>query len=131
MFQSCGTPEKDLTVLGRFPEFGSLHGMSTADVVAKFNNRSKASATDRAFLNRVVKGLGYASLSEITADKLTEVTVPYGTVGNMGSGAKHKTICARLNTAGKDLEAFRIQGANGCSIHFMKTCGNHFFFCEK
>jgi len=49
----------------------------------------------------------------------------------MGFNAKHRTVYAKLNTTGRDLEAFKISAKNGCDIHFMKTCGNHFFFCPN
>jgi len=54
-----------------------------------------------------------------------------GITGNMGYGTRHKVKYVTLNTRGADLEAFRIKAANGCDVHFMKTCGNFFFFCAR
>jgi len=101
--------------------------MSAAQVLDKFRNSSGA---DKAFLNRVFKGMGYSGLSDATADMFTEVTVPYGTVGRMGAGGNRIT-CATLNTSGRDTQAFRIKAANGCDVNFMKTCGNYFYYCPN
>ena len=81
-------------------------------------------------MDRVYKGMGYANgWADAKAEQFSEANVAPGTVGNMGYSKLHKTACDRLDATGKDLLAFRIKSANGCDMHFMKTCGNHFFFC--
>jgi len=117
--------------LGRAPEFGNSHSLSPAEFFAKLQRRAANSSTDRSFLNGVAKAMGYGNFSELSADEFSSVTLDRGTTGNLGSTPRHKTIYATLNTSGQDLEAFRVKAANGCDMHFMKTCGNHFFFCPK
>ena len=75
--------------------------------------------------------MGYKGFGEVTADAFSATRISSGTVGNIGASPQHRTVYAKLNTSGKDLEAFRIKGKNGCDIHFMKTCGNHFFYCPN
>ena len=76
--------------------------------------------------------MGYTNgFAGASASLFSETRVTRGTNGNMGYSKSHQTVYAKLNAAGKDLEAFKIKAANGCDIHFMKTCGNHFFFCPR
>jgi uncharacterized protein YegP (UPF0339 family) len=125
-----GTP-KSLSRLGTNPEFGNSHGLTPTEFLAKLTRASKRSETDKKFLDRVFKGMGYDGFADAKADMFTEVNFPAGTVGNIGYSAAHKTLFARLDTQPKDLEAFRIKSKNGCDFHFMKTCGNHMFTCTK
>lgn len=128
---NSGTP-KSLHRLGTNPEFGDSHGLSPAEFFAKLQTRHKNNSTDRVFLDRMFKAMGYANgFKDAKAEQFSAVELPAGTVGNIGYSAAHKTIYARLDTEGKDLMAFRIKSINGCDLHFMKTCGNHFFFCGK
>lgn len=128
---NSGTP-KSLHRLGTNPEFGNSHGLSPAEFFAKLQTRHKENSTDRTFLDRMYKAMGYTNgFKDAKAEQFTAVELPAGTVGNIGYSATHKTLYARLDTEGKDLMAFRIKSANGCDLHFMKTCGNHFFFCGK
>ena len=123
---------KSLTRLGTSPEFGNSHGMSPAQFFDKLKGAASANGRDKAFLDQVFKAMGYGGFSDATADMFSTVTLSPGTTGNMGfGGSKHRTIYATLNTSGRDLEAFKIKAANGCHLHFMKTCGNHFFFCPN
>ncbi len=125
-----GTP-KSLTRLGTNPEFGNSHGLSPAEFYAKLAKQYKNNAVDRKFLDRMFNAMGYNGFADAKADQFTAVEVPAGTAGNMGYSKDHKTAYDRLDATGKDLLAFRIKAANGCDLHFMKTCGNHFFFCPK
>jgi hypothetical protein len=76
--------------------------------------------------------MGYKNgFADATADLFSSVTLTPGTVGYMGYSERHRTTYASLDTKGDDLKAFRIEAANGCTMHFMKTCGNHFYFCPK
>lgn len=118
--------------LGTNPEFGNSHGLSPAEFFAKLQDKAKNNAADRTFLNRMFKAMGYKNgFADAKADQFSAVNVPAGTEGNMGYSKAHKTVYARLDASGQDLLAFRIRAANGCDLHFMKTCGNHFFFCDK
>jgi len=121
----------NITRLGRAPEFGNSHDLSPAQFFEKLQRRAANSTADRKFLNGIAKAMGYSDFAGLSADKFSSVTLERGTTGNLGSTPRHKTIYATLNTSGRDLEAFRIQAANGCHLHFMKTCGNHMFFCPK
>ena len=128
---NTGTP-KSLTRLGTNPEFGNSHGLSPAEFYAKLQRQHKNNAVDRAFLERMFKAMGYKNgFADATADLFSAVEIPAGTAGNMGYSKDHKTAYDRLDATGKDLLAFHIKAANGCDLHFMKTCGNHFFFCPK
>ena len=69
----------------------------------------------------------------MTAGDIVDERVPRGVSGNMGTLRSHETVHRKLDPSNaRDLEAFKIRGKNVCNIHFMKTCGNHFFFqqCE-
>lgn len=126
-----GTP-KSLHKLGTNPEFGDSHGLSPEEFYNKLQTRYKGNAEDRRFLDRMAKAMGYKNgFSDIGAQHFSAVTLPAGTEGNIGFSKQHKTLFARLDTEGKDLMAFKIHAENGCDLHFMKTCGNHFFFCNK
>jgi len=86
---------------------------------------------DRAYLDAVFRGMGYSGFAEANEFMFAETTLVPGITGNMGFSTKHKIKHVTLNTRGADLEAFRIKAANGCDVHFMKTCGNFFFFCSR
>ncbi len=126
-----GTPQA-LHRLGTNPEFGNSHGLSPAEFYTKLASRSASNAGDKRFLDRMFKAMGYKNgFADAKPDQFSAVEIPAGTVGNIGYSKAHKTLYARLDTQGDDLKAFRIKAANGCDLHFMKTCGNHFFFCGK
>ena len=122
---------KSLTRLGTCPEFGNSHGLTPAQFLAKLQKKAASNHADLAFLDRVFKGIGYSGFKDAKVEMFSEVEIPAGTAGNMGYAVSHKTAYDRLDASGKDLLAFRIKGVNGCDMHFMKTCGNHFFFCSK
>jgi len=92
-----------LTRLGTNPEFGYLRDMGKDAFFNRLSGQHKNNRRDRQFLDGVFTSLGYKT---------------------------HRTVHAKLNVSGKDVEAFRVAGNNGCAIHFMKTCGNHFYYCE-
>ena len=122
---------KSLNRLGTYPEFGNSHSLDATGFYNKLKDRHTKSRTDRVFLDKVFNAMGYAGFSDATADMFSSVTLTPGTDGYMGYGVGHQTVYASLDTKGLDLEAFRIEAANGCTMHFMKTCGNHFFFCPN
>jgi uncharacterized protein YegP (UPF0339 family) len=126
-----GTP-KSLHRLGTNPEFGDSHDLSGAEFYSKLQDRSGANPIDKKFLDRMFKAMGYKNgFADAKPEMFSAVEIPAGTVGNIGYSKAHKTLYAKLDTQGKDLLAFRIKSANGCDLHFMKTCGNHFFTCNK
>ncbi len=123
---------KVLTRLGRNPEFGNSHSLDPAGFYNKLKDAHATNNRDKRFLDDLFKAMGYPNgFAEANAGLFSNARIPKGTIGNMGQGKKHRTNYAKLNTSGKDLDAFKIKAANGCDIHFMKTCGNHFFFCPK
>ncbi len=123
---------KSLSRLGTNPEFGNSHDLSPTEFYDKLQNCAKNSSVDKKFLDRVFKGMGYTDgFAAAKSEMFSAVEIAPGTVGNIGYSKQHKTLYARLDTQGKDLLAFRIKSANGCDMHFMKTCGNHFFYCGK
>ncbi|MEM6966576.1 MAG: hypothetical protein AAF573_17560, partial [Bacteroidota bacterium] len=128
---TSGTP-KVLTRLGTNPEFGNSHSLDPTGFYNKLKRAYDSNARDKRFLNRMFKAMGYNNgFADAKPNLFSNARVSVGTVGNMGYSPKHRTVYAKLNTSGRDLEAFKIKAANGCDIHFMKTCGNHFFFCDK
>ncbi len=125
-------PTKVLTRLGTNPEFGNSHSLDAAGFYNKLKNAHSTNNRDKQFLDNLFKAMGYENgFAGASASLFSEARVTRGTNGNMGYSNQHKTVYAKLNATGKDLEAFKIKAANGCDIHFMKTCGNHFFFCPK
>jgi uncharacterized protein YegP (UPF0339 family) len=125
-----GTPKK-LSRLGTNPEFGNSHAFDAPGFYAKLADRYKSSAVDKAFLDRMFKAMGYSGFADAKAEQFSEVVLPVGTSGNLGYSKMHKTGYYTLPDAENDREAFRIKSANGCDLHFMKTCGNHFFACPN
>lgn len=122
---------KTLTRLGTNPEFGDSHALNEVGFYTKLQNAHRENNRDRVFLDKIFRAMGYSGFSEANADMFTEVEIPNGTTGNLGYSVNHKTLYATLDAKlNRDLQAFHIRSANGCDIHFMKTCGNHFFFCN-
>ena len=122
---------KSLSRLGTNPEFGNSHDLDARGFYDKLHRAYNDNARDKVFLDKLFRGMGYAGFSEVTPDLFYETIVPYGVSGNIGYGKNHGTIYAALNVKSeKDLMAFGIKARNGCDMHFMKTCGNHFFFCR-
>jgi uncharacterized protein YegP (UPF0339 family) len=134
MFSGISTAKaKSLKRLGTMPEFGNSHSLDAAGFYNKLKDRYAISKTDQLFLDRLFKQMGYANgFADATADLFSSVTLDRGTTGYMGYGKGHQTTYASLDVVkDDDTKAFRIEAANGCTMHFMKTCGNHFFFCPK
>jgi len=122
---------RSLSRLGTNPEFGDSHALDGYGFYEKLKNAHKNSNRDRVFLDGIFQAMGYSGFADATGDMFTEVELPYGIEGNLGYSVDHKTLYAKINAkSDRDLKAFRIRSANGCDLHFMKTCGNHFFFCN-
>ncbi len=127
-----GKTPKALSRLGTNPEFGNSHGLDGTGFYDKIAAKASKSATDKRFLDGIFKAMGYANgFADAKPEMFSEVTLPVGTVGNMGYSPAHKTLYAQVPDGERDRLAFRIKSANGCDLHFMKTCGNHFFFCPN
>ncbi|HND88988.1 MAG TPA: hypothetical protein PK971_11700, partial [Saprospiraceae bacterium] len=127
-----GAMAKKLSRLGTNPEFGDSHGLSPEEFYQKLSRQYKANAVDRAFLDRMYRAMGYPKgFAEAKAEQFSTVTLPQGSKGNLGYGKTHGTGYYELPDSERDRMAFHIEAANGCDLHFMKTCGNHFFFCSK
>ncbi len=123
---------KRLSRLGSNPEFGNSHALDARGFYDKLHRAYNDNARDRIFLDKLFKGMGYAGFAEVTPELFYEIMIPYGVSGNIGYGKNHGTIYAVLNvTSEKDLMAFGIKARNGCDMYFMKTCGNHFFYCPN
>jgi len=125
-------PPKSTTMLGRAPEYGNSHGLSTVQFYNKLKKAYDGSAMERTFLDGIFKQMGYENgFKDATADLFTEVTIPRGINANLGTKKTHKTVYRKMMTKGLDREAFRIKALNYCDFHFMKTCGNHMYYREN
>jgi hypothetical protein len=126
----CENPKK-LSRLGSNPEFGNSHSLSPEGFYEKLKKAYAKNAVDKVFLDRIYKAMGYTGFEQASAEQFSAVTLPVGTTGKLGYSTAHKTGCYTLPDDEYHRLAFRIVAANGCDIHFMKTCGNHFFFCQN
>ena len=127
-----GANAKVLTRLGTNPEFGDSHSLTPAQFFQKLQRRYNASSVDKRYLDGVYRAMGYSNgFAGAAADQFTSTKLRRGQRGNMGYGTDHGTVYAQINVSDRDLQAFKIKAANGCDLHFMKTCGNHFFFCPN
>ncbi len=132
VFDIKSNAPKVLTRLGTNPEFGNSHSLDPAGFYNKLKNAHSSNSRDKTFLDNLFRSMGYSNgFADANAGLFSNARIAPGTVGNIGFSSKHRTVKAKLNTQGKDLDAFKIKAANGCDIHFMKTCGNHFFFCPN
>ncbi|MEN0045488.1 MAG: DUF1508 domain-containing protein [Bacteroidota bacterium] len=130
IFQFEGSP-RSINKLGSLPEFGNSHGLTPSQFYEKLQDRYNNSIMDRNYLNYVFRAMGYSNgFSDASADLFSDATMESGTKGNLGFAPYHGYKYYTLNTSGRDLLAFRIKARNGCDIHYMKTCGNYFYFCE-
>ncbi|MEM1217239.1 MAG: hypothetical protein AAGJ82_16200, partial [Bacteroidota bacterium] len=131
IFRYSGTP-KSIDKLGRLPEFGDSHGLTGTQFYEKLARRHRTNAVDRAYLDYVFQSMGYSGgFDAAKASQFSEVEIAAGTRGNLGFAANHGYGYYELNTSERDRQAFRIEAANGCHVHFMKTCGNYFFYCNQ
>ena len=125
-------PPKSTYILGRAPEYGDSHGLTTTQFYNKLKNAYDGSADERRFLDGIFKQMGYENgFKDATASLFSEVTIPTGINANLGTKVTHKTVYRKMETKGRDREAFRIKAKNFCDFHFMKTCGNHMYYREN
>jgi uncharacterized protein YegP (UPF0339 family) len=127
-----GAVGKKLSRLGTNPEFGNSHGLSPEEFYKKLSKRHSSNNVDKEFLDGLFKAMGYANgFSDAKSEMFTEVIIPENTAGNLGYGKNHGTGYYTLPDAERDRKAFKIASNGKCDIHFMKTCGNHFFYCSE
>jgi uncharacterized protein YegP (UPF0339 family) len=126
----CDNPKK-LSRLGTNPEFGNSHALSPTQFYEKIKKAYGDNDVDKEFLDRIYKQMGYTGFADAKAEQFSAVVIPTGTSGKLGYSKLHKTGCYTLPDDEYHRKAFHIKAANGCDLHFMKTCGNHFFFCAK
>jgi len=82
-------------------------------------------------LDYVFRSMGYRNgFAGASAGLFSNVTLDRGQKGLLGLGEQHHYEYSALNTNDRDRQAFKIKAANGCDVHFMKTCGNYMFFCD-
>jgi uncharacterized protein YegP (UPF0339 family) len=127
----CENPKK-LSRLGTNPEFGNSHDLSPEQFYTKLKKAHGDNDVDKEFLDRVYKAMGYTGgFADAKPEQFSAVVLPVGSTGRLGYSKAHKTGCYTLPDDEYHRKAFHITAANGCDLHFMKTCGNHFFFCQK
>ena len=126
----CANPKK-LSRLGTNPEFGNSHGLSPEAFYNKLKKAYSNNNVDKVFLDKIYKAMGYAGFADAKPAQFSAVTLPVGATGRLGYSKEHKTGCYTLPDDEHHRLAFRLESANGCHLHFMKTCGNHFFFCPN
>ncbi len=121
-----------ISALGSRPQFGNAESLDAAGFYKRLQKRYDRSKRDAAYLNDLFKAMGYPNgFEDISEYSFTETTIPNGMVGNMGysrNRSKYVQLDARND---RYLAAFRVSSVNGCDVHFMKTCGNVFFFCTN
>ncbi len=117
--------------LGTYPQFGNQHGNTTQSFYSNLNARYETREYDRQYLDFVARSIGYQSFKDVNASAVSDVRLTKGSKGVLGFGEFHGHTFSQLNVRDdRDLEAFAIQGANGQTIHFMKTCGNFMYVCQ-
>ena len=117
--------------LGTLPEFGNSHGLTPTQFYNKLSGRYRSSNMDKAYLDYVFSSMGYRNgFSDAKSSLFSNVQLDRGQSGLLGFGTYHGYAYNTLNTSDRDRQAFHIKAANGCDVHFMKTCGNYMFFCE-
>jgi uncharacterized protein YegP (UPF0339 family) len=127
----CENPKK-LSRLGTNPEFGNSHALSPEQFYDKLKKAYSDNEVDKTFLDHIYKAMGYTSgFADAKAEQFSAVVLPVGSTGRLGYSKAHKTGCYTLPDDEYHRKAFNIKAANGCDLHFMKTCGNHFFICQK
>ena len=124
-------PAKSVARLGTYPEFGNSHGLSPSQFYQKLSDRYSTNQGDQQYLDYVFRSMGYRNgFAGASAGLFSNVTLDRGQKGLLGLGEQHHYEYSALNTNDRDRQAFKIKSANGCDVHFMKTCGNYMFFCD-
>ena len=131
VFEIPNKEAKSVNRLGTNPQFGNTHGLSSADFFEELKYAAENNSWDRSYLNYLFKAMGYNNgFADAQANQISQGTITPGIKGILGFGKYSGYGYSQLDLKGKDLEVFRIEAANGCHIHFMKTCGNLLFICE-
>ena len=119
-----------VTRLGTNPEFGNARGLTAQGFYDRLNARYASSAYDREYLDYLARSIGYAGWTFMDASMFSEASVPSGVRAMLGYGEQHALQYSQLDLGVEDADSFRVRAANGCDVHFMKTCGNYAFVCE-
>ena len=126
-----GPATREINVLGVDPEYGSLESLDEPLFYDMLKRKFDSSDSEKQFLNGIFKQMGYENgFADATADLISLVQLPNNVSGNMGNKSTHVTVYRKLNVPEKDRWAFRIKAKNACDLHFLKKCGNHFFYNE-
>ena len=125
-----GPAQKVTTKLGLAPEFGKSSSLDPEGFYNKLKRRYAASATDRVFLDGIFKQMGYkGGFKDANASLFSNTNIPNGVSGNLGMKQSHVSVFRKMNLRNaSERSAFKIEAANACHMHFMKECGNHFFY---
>ena len=122
---------KTVAYLGSNPQYGNSHGYTSDQFYEMLVDAHQSGGMDQAFLNLMARSLGYSHFQDMSAANFTEDTLPNGSKGLMGFSKSHALQYSRLQVdSPRDLEAFRVRGANGTDVHIMKTCGNYMYVCN-
>ena len=129
-----GVEPKTTFEVGRAPEYGSIQNLDENGFYNMLNAKFQSSQREKNFLNGIFKQMGYENgWADATAELISSVQLTKGSIGNLGTKASHQTVYRKLDlTNSRDLMAFKIKANNACHLHFLKACGNHFFYedCE-
>ena len=129
-----GPAPKTTTRLGLAPEYGNISSLNAEGFYNKLKRGYDRSAKEKRFLDGIFMQMGYKNgFKDANASLFSSVTIPRGVSGNLGMKSNHQTVYRKLDPSNaRDLQAFRVKAENTCDLHFMKTCGNHFFYktCE-
>ena len=113
---------KDISVLGRDPEFPFLARLSSS---AQVYHAIKKHA-DNKQLNDIITGLGFTNgIQYLAATNVTSATIPGGTTGNMGSGHGGNGYYRLVGANG--FKAWKVTADNGAYVYFLQACGNEFY----
>ena len=130
VFDIPSSEAKSIKNLGANPQFGNTHGLSPSDFMEDLKYRYQNSSWDRKYLNYLYKAMGYSGFQDAESSQFSQEKLNPGIKGILGFGNYGGYAFSQLDLQGKDLEVFRVEAANGCHIHFMKTGGNLFFVCH-
>ena len=131
LFNVSGLAPVSVGRLGTNPQFGNSLTYTPDEFFRRLQVKYRTSPRDKSFLDLMARSLGYGAFSEMDASMFSDDTLPKGTTGLLGFGAQHALQFSALNVSKQtDLEAFKVQSANGTDVHFMKRCGNFMYACQ-
>ncbi|MGB6229140.1 MAG: hypothetical protein WBF53_03320, partial [Litorimonas sp.] len=130
----AGLEPKLIRRLGTLPEFGDSHALDPSGFYAKLSDRYDTVDYDRVYLDNLFRAIGYEGgfRDPAVGEALFSNTVmDRGTLGILGFAEYHGVQYVDLDPiSDRDLQAFRIEAANGRTVYFMKTSGTYFYPVE-